>query len=66
MEVAIGSDSRETPIHATTREGKNDLLYDDHKVDDDRLPSPKKNPDLQEILTDQYIKRYVNRVACTI
>ena len=39
-EVDIGSYARETPIHATTREGINHLLDGGHGVDDDRLLDP--------------------------
>ena len=39
-EVAVESDSRDTPIHATTVEDKNALLSDGYKFDDDRLPAP--------------------------
>ena len=65
-EFAIGSYASETPIHETNKEDINDLLSSGHEVDDDRPPAPKKNPALQEILNDKYIKRDVNGVAYTI
>ena len=43
-EVAIGSDARETPIHATTREVINDLLDDGYEVDDDIFTAPENKP----------------------
>ena len=43
-DVAVGSDARKTPIHATTLEGINDLLDDGHEVDDDRLPANENKP----------------------
>ena len=36
-DFAIGSNARETLIHATTQEGINDLLDGGHEVDYDRL-----------------------------
>ena len=39
-EVAVESDSRDTPIHATTVEDINDILAYGYKFDDDRLPAP--------------------------
>ena len=38
------SDSHETPIHETTREGINVIPEDGYKVDDDRIPAPKNKP----------------------
>ena len=40
-EVAIVSDARDTPIHATTQWGLNYLLDDVYEVDNYRLPAPK-------------------------
>ena len=34
-EVAVKSDQRDTPMHATTREDINALLADGYEVDDD-------------------------------
>ena len=65
-EFAIGSDASETPIHETNQEDINDLLSSGHEVGNDRLPDPKKNPSLQEILNYQYINRDVDRVIYTI
>ena len=62
-EVVIGSDARETPIHATNQDDINYILDDGYEVDDDRLPYPEKNSPLQAILNNQYINRYENKVA---
>ena len=43
-EYVIGSNSSETPIHATTQEGINDLLDDGHEVDYDRLLDTNNKP----------------------
>ena len=43
-EVAVESDARETPIHATNREDINALLAYEYEVDDDRLPAPENTP----------------------
>ena len=40
----IGSNARETPIHATTRERITDPLSDGYEVNDDRLTAPKNKP----------------------
>ena len=65
-EFSIGYDASKTPIHETNQEDINDLLASGHEVDNDRPPATEKNPSLQEILNDQYIKRDVNGVAYTI
>ena len=43
-EVAVKSNARETPIHATTREDINALIVDGYEVDDDRLPDHDNTP----------------------
>ena len=43
-EVAVKYDARETPIHATTRQGIHDLLADGYKVDDARILAPENKP----------------------
>ena len=43
-EVAVKSDARENPIHATTREDINDILADGYEVGDDRTTSTKNKP----------------------
>ena len=40
----VESDTRETPIHATTQEEINALLADGYEVDDDRLTDPENKP----------------------
>ena len=65
-EFAIRSDALETPIHGTTKEDINDLLDSGHEVDYDRLTYPEKKTYLQDILNNQYIKRYGNGGSYTI
>ena len=42
--VEIVSNARETPIHATTCKGINDILSGGNEVDDDGLPNTKTKP----------------------
>ena len=60
---AIRSNTCETPIHATTPEGINNVLYYVYEVNDDRLTAPEKKPSLEAILTNKYIIKGVNGVA---
>ena len=51
-------DTRETPMHATTREYINPLMTDGYEVENDRLPAPEKNQAPEVILHGNYIKGY--------
>ena len=59
----VESDSRETPICATTREDINALLADGYKVSDHILPDPKNKPIATSKPTNRYIKRDRNGMA---
>ena len=41
---AIGSNTRETPIHGTNQEGINDIMSDGYEVNDDILPAHDNKP----------------------